>query len=69
MKTLGNYTILYDAECPMCNIYTKAFVKTGLLDKDGRAPYQELPQDACPLVNRQRAADEIALINRETGEV
>ncbi|RFZ91803.1 DUF393 domain-containing protein [Mucilaginibacter conchicola] len=69
MKTLGNYTILYDAECPMCDIYTKAFVKTGLLDSAGRTPYQELAQDACPLVNRQRAADEIALVNHETGEV
>ncbi|HEK20823.1 MULTISPECIES: DCC1-like thiol-disulfide oxidoreductase family protein [unclassified Mucilaginibacter] len=69
MKTLGNYTILYDAECPMCNIYTKAFVKTGMLDNAGRAPYQELAPDDCPLVNRQRAAYEIALVNRQTGEV
>lgn len=69
MRTLGNYTILYDAECPMCNIYTKAFVKTGMLDAAGRAPYQQLAPDACPLVNRQRAADEIALVNRQTGEV
>lgn len=40
-----------------------------MLDAAGRAPYQQLAPDACPLVNRQRSADEIALVNRQTGEV
>ncbi|MGY4535840.1 putative DCC family thiol-disulfide oxidoreductase YuxK [Mucilaginibacter sp. UYNi724] len=69
MKTLANYTILYDAECPMCKLYTNAFIQTGMLDKDGREAYQQLTPDACPLVDRQRAANEIALVNRQTGEV
>ncbi|WP_454803409.1 DCC1-like thiol-disulfide oxidoreductase family protein [Mucilaginibacter phyllosphaerae] len=69
MKTLGNYTILYDAECPMCKLYTNAFVQTGLLDKNGRAAYQQLAPDTCPMVDRQRAVNEIALINQQTGEV
>lgn len=69
MKTLAGYTILYDAECPMCNLYTQAFVKTGMLDKAGRAPYQQMPEAACPLIDRQRAVNEIALVNTQTGEV
>lgn len=69
MKTLKNHVILFDNECPMCYAYTKAFVKTGLLAKDGREAYQEMPQDICPLVDRQRAANEIALVNTENGEV
>jgi predicted DCC family thiol-disulfide oxidoreductase YuxK len=69
MKTLKNYLILFDEECPMCRMYTKAIVSTGLLDKEGRAAYQELPAQACPMVDRQRAANEIALVNQETGEV
>lgn len=69
MKTLNNHTILYDAECPMCNLYTKAFVKSGLLDDNGRAPYQQLQPQTCPTVNRQRAVNEIALIDNQTGEV
>ena len=69
MKTLAGYTILYDAECPMCNLYSKAFVATGMLDKQGRTPYQQMPEAACPLVDRQRAMNEIALVNTQTGEV
>ncbi|RYE12364.1 MAG: DUF393 domain-containing protein, partial [Sphingobacteriales bacterium] len=69
MKTLENHIILYDAECPMCNLYTKAFVKTGMLDNNGRTAYQNMPEAACPLVDRQRAVNEIALVNTETGEV
>jgi predicted DCC family thiol-disulfide oxidoreductase YuxK len=69
MKTLKNHLILFDEECPMCRMYTSAFVSTGLLEKEGRAAYQELPVQACPMVDRQRAANEIALVNQETGEV
>ena len=69
MKTLKNHLILFDEECPMCRMYTKAFVSTGLLEKEGRSAYQELPAQVCPMVDRQRAANEIALVNQETGEV
>lgn len=69
MKTLKNHVILFDNECPMCYAYTKAFVKTGMLAHDGREAYQEMPPNICPLVDRQRAANEIALVNTETGEV
>lgn len=69
MNTLKNHLILYDAECPMCRVYTKAFVSTGLLDANGRAAYQHTPEAACPMVDRQRAVDEIALVNKTTGEV
>ncbi len=69
MKTLKDHVILYDAECPMCKVYTHAFTTTGMLDKTGRAPYQEIPGFACPVVDRQRAVNEIALVNKVTGEV
>src|SRR5476651_934589 len=69
MKTLAGYTILYDAECPMCNVYTRAFVATGMLDGNGRVAYQQMPENVCPLVDRQRAVNEIALVNVATGEV
>ncbi|WP_412466489.1 DUF393 domain-containing protein [Pedobacter sp. KLB.chiD] len=69
MKTLKNHVILFDNECPMCYAYTKAFVKTGMLSENGREAYQEMPSNLCPLVNHQRAANEIALVNTETGEV
>ena len=69
MKKLHNHLILYDAECPMCKVYTKAFVGAGLLADNGRAAYQDLEPQACPMLDRQLAVNEIALVNQETGEV
>jgi predicted DCC family thiol-disulfide oxidoreductase YuxK len=69
MKTLENHMILFDAECPMCDAYTKVFVKTGMLKAGGRAAYQTGMENACPLIDRQRAVNEIALVNLENGEV
>src|ERR1700744_4121406 len=69
MKTLNNHLILYDADCPMCDFYTGAFVKAGLLPADGRNAYQQVTANSCPMVDRQRAVNEIALVDKETGEV
>lgn len=69
MKTLKNHLILFDADCPMCKLYTKTFITTGILEPDGRAAYQTLDNNICPMVDRQRAVNEIALMNKETGEV
>lgn len=69
MKTLHNHVILFDDECPMCYAYTKTFIKTGMLAKNGREAYQNMPANVCPLVDKQRAANEIALVNTQTGEV
>ena len=69
MKTLENHVILYDAECPMCGLYSKAFVRMGMLSIEGRQTYQHMPKEICPLVDQQRAVNEIALVDTETGEV
>lgn len=69
MKALKNHLILFDAECAMCRIGTQVFVKSGMLDNVGRTAYQEFPAQACPMLDRHRAANEIALVNQETGEV
>lgn len=67
MKTLKGYTILYDEACPMCRAYTSAFVKSGMLDEQGRASYQQDNRLACH-VDPSRAREEIALVHRESGE-
>lgn len=69
MKALKNHLILFDAECPMCRMYTQVFVQSGMLENDGRTAYQEIPAKACPMLDRQRAVNEIALVNQDTGEV
>jgi predicted DCC family thiol-disulfide oxidoreductase YuxK len=69
MKELANYTIIYDAECPMCGMYTQVLVQTGIMEQEGRKAYQDLSASACPMVDRQRAVNEIALVNQQTGDV
>ncbi|HLZ86349.1 MAG TPA: hypothetical protein VKQ52_03865 [Puia sp.] len=69
MNTLKNHVILYDSECPMCKLYTQAFTTSGMLDTDGRAPYQDMPAFACPVVDWKRAVNEIALVDKTTGAV
>lgn len=69
MQTLKNHVILYDEECPMCKLYTAGFVKSGMLEKTGRACYQQMPDKLTGQLDPQKAADEIALVDRKTGEV
>jgi len=69
MKSLKNHLILFDAECPMCRLYTRGFTSAGMLDPTGAQPYQHMPQEICPYVDLQRAVNEIALVDTITGEV
>jgi len=69
MKTLKDHKILFDAECPMCRVYTQAFVTSGMLGEEGRAAYQTEMEAVCPVIDRQRAVNEIALVNTQNGEV
>ncbi len=69
MKTLKNHTLIYDNECPMCNIYSKAFIKSGMLDANGREAFTELSGKNKNLINFNRAKNEIALVDYEKKEV
>ncbi len=69
MKILRNYTILYDSECPLCCWYTGLFLKTGMLDNKGRVPYQYTIENVCPYIDKERAVNEIALVDKTTGDV
>jgi hypothetical protein len=67
MESLKNHVLVYDSECPMCDLYTKGFIRAGMLDNDGRVAY------GCAKVpasfSNDRARDEIALIDYENGTV
>jgi hypothetical protein len=69
MKTLANQTLLYDQDCPLCNLYTSAFLKTGMLDNNGRKPYNELTDDERMYVDAHRACNEIALVDNDNKTV
>ncbi len=64
MKTLTNHTIIYDAQCPLCKVYTGYFVQTGMLEQDGRAPFNEHTLNQFSNVDWNRAKTEIALVDR-----
>lgn len=69
MRTLKNYALIYDDQCPLCQAYTKALVITGVFEKKGREAYQVMEKQTCVLIDKERARNEIALVNKKTGEV
>ncbi len=67
MKTLPDHTLVYDSECPMCDLYTRGFIKAGMLDDNGRIQYGQAKVPAS--FDNTRARNEIALIDYENGTV
>jgi predicted DCC family thiol-disulfide oxidoreductase YuxK len=55
MKTLNNQTLLYDEDCPMCTFYTAAFIKTKMLDTNGRKPFVTLTDAEANYIDMDRA--------------
>lgn len=69
MKTLKNHTLIYDNECPMCNIYSKGFIKSGMLDESGREAFTELSFKNRNLIDFNWAKNEIALVDHDKNKV
>lgn len=69
MKTLINQTLLYDEECPLCQVYTSGFIKAKMLDKSGRKPFNHLSKEELNFVDVNRATNEIALIDNKNKTV
>lgn len=63
MKTLANHQLIYDKDCPMCKVYSGAFVEAKMLDENGRQNYRDLSEQTKSLLNVNRARNEIALVN------
>lgn len=69
MKTLDQHTLIYDNDCPMCNLYSAGFIKAGMLDENGREAYSELSKNNRLKIDFKRAKNEIALINHKENKV
>lgn len=69
MKTLQNQTLLYDEDCPLCNIYTTGFIKVGMLDHNGKKPFSTLTKDEETFIDKNRASNEIALVDTKNKTV
>jgi predicted DCC family thiol-disulfide oxidoreductase YuxK len=65
MKTLENHTLLYDQDCPLCQVYTSGFIKAGMLDKNGRQPFITISLENQNFIDVKRASNEIALVDNE----
>jgi len=69
MKALENQTLLYDEDCPLCSLYTTGFVKSGMLDQNGRKSYCQLSDEEQNFIDLKRAPNEIALVDNKTKTV
>lgn len=69
MKTNDNFVLVYDRNCPFCNWYTKAFIRSGFLNEDGRIPYDVIQDNPAYHFDRITARNKIALLNKQTGTV
>ena len=69
MKTLENYTLLYDDDCPLCRVYTRGFIAAEMLDKNGKKPYCNLSEEEQNFIDVKRASNEIALIDTKNKTV
>src|SRR5688572_29047682 len=69
MEALENKAMIYDDTCPMCSLYTKGFVKWGLLENDNRIAFSSL--DTHEIICRMdinRARHQIPLIDLKGGK-
>lgn len=62
-KETLNSVMIYDDACPLCKIYTSAFVQTGLLKENNRLAFSNSAQNQFSFVDWQKAKNEIPLID------
>ncbi len=69
MRTLVDYKLMIDKDCPMCRAYGNTFEKTGMLEKGACSPYQLVDTETTNKIDMRKARNEIALYNTKTHEV
>jgi hypothetical protein len=69
MATVNHQVILYDDRCPMCRLYTGAFVRCGILQASGRVAFSQVPEDVRCRLDLDRARREIPLCDLDSGRV
>lgn len=69
MKTLENQTLIFDEDCPLCQVYTTGFIRAGMLDKNGKKPFSNLTYEEQIFIDIKRASNEIALVDNKNKTV
>jgi predicted DCC family thiol-disulfide oxidoreductase YuxK len=59
--------LIYDDSCPMCDLYTRSFVKTKWINK--RCEFSEVNSTVLNLIDNSKCKNEIPLYNSETNTV
>ena len=68
MKT-NSKILIYDDDCPLCAAYSAAFVKTGLLNEEGRKSFSTIDADYFAWIDKSKCNNEIPLIDTQTKQV
>ncbi len=64
-----NYKVMvYDDNCPLCNVYTSAFVKIGLLEANGRKAFSEATDSIMCKLDAHKSKNEIPLLDTSTNQ-
>lgn len=66
---MNSKVIIYDDNCPLCSAYTSAFVKTGLISKEGRRNFSGIDETLMNQIDLRRSVNEIPLIDTATHQV
>ena len=66
MATLNDKIIIFDDSCPMCRLYTKAFVDLGMLKPENRIGFAQLEPRIFSQLDIDRARHEIPLFDDGT---
>jgi len=66
---MNSKVIIYDDNCPLCSAYTSAFVKTGLISKEGRRNFSGIDETLVNQIDLRRSVNEIPLIDTATHQV
>jgi hypothetical protein len=67
MKPIQNHKLLVDVDCPMCRLYANAFEAHGIIAPDTCSAYQTTNSELTSKIDMERAKNEIAFINTNTG--
>lgn len=67
---MNNHTkvMVYDDNCPLCNAYTTAFVKMGLLEANGRQAFSEATANIMCRLDASKSKNEIPLLDTESNQ-
>lgn len=66
---MNTKVIIYDDSCPLCSAYTKTFVKTGFLEKEGRMKFSDIESSMLNNIDLKRCVNEIPVIDTATNQV